>query len=167
MPNSAVPAVTPSPPPRRLLILGCSKAKTTHDGLIPAIDRYDGPAFRVLRRYLRERPDPALAVYVLSAEFGLIAADAPIPHYERLMTPARARELSRQVLDTLMHLLNDSDALLDDPKHILFVLGKNYRDALNDYIGTTSDCLLARCVAGRPGQRLAQLKSWLNAESPT
>jgi hypothetical protein len=32
-------------------------------------------------------------------------------------------------------------------------------------VGDGSDWLLGRCVAGRPGQRLTQLKTWLHMES--
>ena len=34
----------------RLLIVACSRAKRPDAGSLPAIDRYDGPAFRLLRR---------------------------------------------------------------------------------------------------------------------
>lgn len=86
---------------QRLLILGCSKAKTTDEGLIPALNRYDGTAFRVLRRYLRQDPDDPPLVYILSAEFGLIPADQPIPYYDRRMSSIRAIELQPQVASTL------------------------------------------------------------------
>jgi hypothetical protein len=166
MPNTAVPYASLLFPPRRLLILGCSKAKTAHEGLVPAIERYDGPAFRVLRRYLRERHDPALRILVLSAEYGIIAADAQIPRYDRRMTLARARELQCRVSATLSRLLHESDMLPDDPHHVFVVLGKAYREAVSDYVGEGGHWLSDRCVSGPPGQRLAQLKTWLNAESP-
>ena len=60
----------------RLLILGCSQKKRPDSGLLPALDRYDGPMFRVLRKCLRECPGGAqgLETYILSAEFGLMQA---------------------------------------------------------------------------------------------
>jgi hypothetical protein len=75
----------------RLLILACSQRKRPDAELLPALERYDGPAFRVLRRFLRSRaPDPP-EVLILSAEHGLIPRDLPIAAYDRKMTPARAR----------------------------------------------------------------------------
>jgi hypothetical protein len=165
--NSTIPAAPHTAPPARLLILGCSKAKTKHDELVPAIQRYDGPPFRVLRRYLRLRYDPVLRVYILSAEYGIIPTDALIPDYDRRMTPARSKQIRRHVLDTLTHLLNGSDILPHDPKHVLVVLGKVYRDVLTGYAGNGSEWLLNRCVSGRPGQRLTQLKTWLYVGSQT
>lgn len=58
------------PPGDRLLILSCSRRKRLDTDLLPAIERYDGPAFRVLRRFLRERPFEAPDVLILSAEHG-------------------------------------------------------------------------------------------------
>jgi hypothetical protein len=36
----------------RMLILACSQRKLLDEGLLPAVERYDDPAFRVLRRFL-------------------------------------------------------------------------------------------------------------------
>src|SRR5438034_6245695 len=52
---------------RRVLVISCSERKRSVQGPLAAIDRYDGPAFRVVRRYLRETQDRALKVYILSA----------------------------------------------------------------------------------------------------
>lgn len=51
----------------RLLILSCSQRKRSTSNLLPAIERYDGPAFQVLRKFLREFPLEAesLDVYIL------------------------------------------------------------------------------------------------------
>ena len=59
---------------RRLLILSCSQRKHTSLDPLPAIERYDGPLFKVLRRFLRESSHQArdLDVFILSAAYGLI-----------------------------------------------------------------------------------------------
>ena len=38
----------------RLLILACSQCKSPAGGILPAIDRYDGPGFPALRKFLGE-----------------------------------------------------------------------------------------------------------------
>lgn len=80
---------------RRLLIIACTATKRRDVRLLPAIDRYCGPSFRVLRRWLSDHPEAAarLDVCILSAEFGLVPANQPIPDYDRRMTAARACEL--------------------------------------------------------------------------
>lgn len=161
-PTSATSAaIAPAPP--RLLILGCSKAKTAHDGLIPAIERYDGPAFRVLRRYLRQRPDPALAVHVLSAEFGLIPADTPIPYYDRQMTTARAEALQPRIDAALDRLRNHVDAAPIDANNLLVVASNPYLSTLTAAHGG----LPGHCVArGSQGKKLAALHDWLYGACP-
>lgn len=76
----------------RLLILSCSQRKRSDPGLLPAIERYNGPAFQVLRKFLRERPDDTrrLDVFIMSAAYGLIPAEYPIANYDQVMTSQRA-----------------------------------------------------------------------------
>lgn len=54
----------------RMLLIGCSKAKVEGEDPLPAIERYDGPLFRVVRRFLREGPESLqdVVIYVLSAK---------------------------------------------------------------------------------------------------
>lgn len=66
----------------RLLILSCSRKKHPAQGLLPALERYDGPAYRVINKFLRVHPSEkqSLNVYILSARFGLISDDERIPN---------------------------------------------------------------------------------------
>src|SRR5438552_17811796 len=89
----------------RLLILSCSERKVPGRGLLRAIDGYDGPAFRVLRKYLRARPLHAPTVLILSAIFGLMAADEPIPVYNVRLSPSSARQMRPQVLRKARRIL--------------------------------------------------------------
>src|SRR5438105_981754 len=93
------------PGARRLLLLSCSQRKLDTSGKIPALQRYDGPAFQVVRRYLRETNDPLLHVCVLSAEYGIIAADDRIADYDRTMDTERAAALRESTLDKLKAVL--------------------------------------------------------------
>ena len=77
---------------QRLLVLACSERKVTAAGLLPAVDRYDGPPFRVLRKYLREHTG-APDILILSAKYGLIPSDQQIPYYDCRITRASARVL--------------------------------------------------------------------------
>ena len=58
----------------RLLILSCSQRKRPNRVLLPALERYDGPVFRMLRKFLRSCParESHLEIYILSAQFGLL-----------------------------------------------------------------------------------------------
>ena len=72
---------------RQLLILSCSQRKHASPDPLPAIERYNGPLFFVLRRFFRECPHQAkqLDVYILSAAYGLISADFQTKFYDQKM----------------------------------------------------------------------------------
>jgi len=60
---------------QRLLILSCSQRKRPDPSLLPAIERYNGPPFQVLRRYLREcRGAAALHPYWMSTFYRRLMA---------------------------------------------------------------------------------------------
>lgn len=142
----------------RLLILSCSKSKRTASQPLPAIERYDGPAFRVLRRYLQSPAAAVLDTYILSAEFGLIPADHAIPHYDRRMTPSRARALQPCVMAALAAV-----AARHRYDTTFLYLGRDYRSALGEW----SEAPLGPHVivaTGSPGSRIARLRTWLDGE---
>lgn len=139
---------------RHLVVLGCSATKLDSDGLLPAIARYDGPAYRVLNAYLREVQWPnALSIGVLSAEHGLIGGLTHIENYDRRMDSRRAFDLRTQCTDVLTTWARDHSKLT------LF-LGKDYLPALN------LDVLPARrtveVVPGAIGMKLSRLRSLLH-----
>jgi hypothetical protein len=144
-----------------MLILACSRRKRSDKALLPAIERYDGPAFRVLRRFLREGSANAPNVLILSAEYGLIAHNLHIPAYDRVMTPARARELRPLVLTELNRIFS-----AQAPQDILVFAGRSYLKAL----GTEETSLIAglnvRVCSGTLGRKLAQLHDWLHGSPP-
>jgi len=92
-------------PPRRLLLLSCSQRKCRARGLLPAIKRYDGPAFRVLRRYLDEQPTAQSEVLILSAKWGLISGNTLLPYYNQRMTEQRAAKLRPLIIKRLRKIL--------------------------------------------------------------
>ena len=142
---------------RRLLILSCSQRKHTSEDLLPAIERYNGPLFFVLRRFLRECPHQArqLDVYILSAVYGLIAADYPVPFYDQKMNMSRAVELQPQVKTTFSSILQNNYI------SICFTLGKTYLktfDGLHDLISKLPEFII---TYGPIGKKQTQLKKWL------
>ena len=142
---------------RRLLILSCSQRKHTSQDLLPAIERYNGPLFFVLRRFIRECPCEAkqLDVHILSAAYGLIPEDFPTPLYNQKMDLPRAVELRSQVKTTFSGILQNNYA------SICFVLGKTYLKTLEgllDLIPTFTESIVPY---GPIGKKQTQLKKWL------
>lgn len=144
----------------RLLILGCSARKRAEQTLLPAIERYDGPPFRLLRRYL-SHSDNELRVYVLSAEYGLVAGEQAISYYDQRMTRERAAELRPQVAATLKRVLAEEVHRAESERHVFVSFGRTYYDAVGDACDSTPNRVIVTRATGSPGIRLTQLHSWL------
>ena len=148
----------------RLLILACSQRKRADRDLLPAIERYDGPPFRVLRKFLRNDSIVAqrLKIYVLSAEWGLIPSNEPIPFYDRRMTAQRADELRPVVLSTIRHILWNGTF-----QKLFVSAGKEYLCSLQGYEQHLPPDLQPTVATGMQGRRLSELHDWLYDGSPT
>jgi hypothetical protein len=146
--------------PRSLLIVSCSQHKRSDPGLLPAIDRYDGPTFRVLRRYLKEQLSAPLDIFILSARFGLIPHDQFIPHYDQRMTQLRASELHPSVMSELRRIFSSQSY-----QRFYICMGKDYLLALDGYNTLISSELSIQVAAGSSGVKLAELYFWLYGKS--
>lgn len=140
----------------RLLLLACSSRKRLDPGHLPAIERYDGPAYRVLRRFVRLQPGDAPDVYILSAQFGLIQSDEPIPAYDRRMTARRAQELRSATADQLRSL--DPGSRYQD---VFLHAGAMYREILTQPLVDMLPQQRLVSPTGSQGVQLTLLKSWL------
>lgn len=144
----------PSVGGRRLLVLGCSQTKRSTAGSVPAITRYDGPLFRVLRAFLRDHLWPErLSVAVLSAEHGLIGALSGIADYDQRLTPERARKIRPEVTEGLSRLLTEHGAA------DLF-MGRGYLEAI-DLDGLGGRAQKVTFIEGGIGRKLRQLREHL------
>lgn len=148
---------------RSLLIIGCSQRKRSDPGLLPAIIRYDGPSFLVLRRFLRQCPSklPPINVCILSAEFGLISHHHLIPYYDRRMTATRAQQLRSGVLAELENVVKSRLY-----QEIFISIGRDYLQAINGYETILPANLNIRIASGSLGRKLSQLHDWLYGKPP-
>lgn len=144
----------------RLLILSCSQKKRPAQDLLPALERYDGPSYWVMNKFMRTHPSEAqmLDVYILSAKFGLISASKLIPNYDCRITLQRTKELQQPTLNQLKQIL------ISKRYGDLFInLGKDYLQVLNGYESLIPDNLKVIVSTGTIGYKLAELRNWLHA----
>lgn len=148
----------PHPGPHYLLIMACSQRKRRDATLLPAIERYDGPSFQVLRKWQRARRGSVpLTILVLSAEFGLIPATRPLPWYEHRLTPAQSADPQWQA--AIARCLQPY--LTPPPAAIFLHLGRTYWHALaRTPLGRDASLPIIRPPGGI-GQKLAALRRWL------
>jgi hypothetical protein len=144
----------------RLLFLSCSQSKRPTKGALPALERYDGPAFRVMNKFLRVHPSKkqSLDVYILSAKFGLISDSKRIPNYDLRMTQQRVEELQQPTLSELEQILNGKQY-----QEFFISMGKDYLRVLDGYKSLTSADLDVTVAQGSMGCKLAKLRNWLHA----
>lgn len=145
---------------QRLLVMSCGKRKRFDTSPLPALERYDGPSFRVLRRYLATHPAAPPDIYILSAKFGLIPADQPIPYYDQRLTPQRAAELRPTVREALGRILARREY-----EQIYLAVGRDYAQALDDFAGLVPEAALVMVAQGSQGKRLARLHDWLYGQA--
>ncbi|MBD2001408.1 hypothetical protein H6G00_33250 [Leptolyngbya sp. FACHB-541] len=145
---------------RRLLIVSCSRRKTEGSTIKPALERYDGPVFRLLRRFLQSQQVKQLSIYIVSAEFGLIPSTQPIPLYDRQMTLQRAQELGPDCLTKLKYLLKENSY-----QEICICAGRVYLQAMVGTKQLVPQDIKIRTIQGGLGRQLAELHDWLYGET--
>lgn len=136
---------------RDLLIVACSATKRPVSHPVPAIELYNGPAFRVLRKRLKlEGGQPT--IYILSAKHGLIEANELVSVYDFRMNRKRALQIRDQV-----HIFLERLTPPGRFNAIFIWAGKDYLLALPQSFLARSDIHIAE---GGIGKKLKQLREW-------
>lgn len=142
---------------KRLLILSCSQRKRFSPELMPAIERYDGPAFRLVRGFLKQQPSK-IDILILSSFFGLIRPNKHIPHYDNFLSKQRACEIQPQVARSLQRIC--ATKAMSPP--LFLCMGKTYRDIVLESVPKHAPVQYAR---GSIGMQLVALHAWLYSDS--
>lgn len=139
---------------RKLLILGCSKRKRELPEA-PAIEVYDGPYYRMLRKAKLKAVD----ISILSAKYGLIDYKTKISPYERKMTPDIAEGLRNAATSKLLDLLKKNSY-----SEVVINLGEIYMKAL-DFQRLSQYDANYKIFSGDMVKRVQTLKTWINENS--
>ena len=139
---------------RYLLLISCSERKRFDANSFAAIDVYDGPVYRTLRKLRREGVAPKKTdVFIISAKYELIPCQKPIDTYDQKMIPERAAELAPEVQDRLKQHIR-----IRDYDQVFINLGKVYMRTLDGFHWGLVSTLEA---TGGIGQRVSQTKTFL------
>lgn len=142
--------------PRSLVILGCSQRKKQTSRLIPAIERYDGPVFQVLRKHTRDNPETSPDVFVLSGRFGLIPGQFPIPRYNYRLKRNDHLLLSEQVQKQLKRTLDECQ-----PERLFVSVGLRYWSLIEEPLSCDLAMDRLTVASGSIGGRASQFAHWL------
>ena len=124
----------------------------------PAIEVYDGPIYRSLRKRFNYVSTLPVDICIVSAKYGLIEAKYEIKPYEYEMTIKRALKLRGVVSAAL-------DRILQRKKYreIFVNLGARYRVTLGAIESVISEDTRLTFAEGGIGQRTSQTIRWLEA----
>ena len=137
---------------KRLLLISCSATK--REGIsLPAVRRYDGPKYRVLRKALAEGIEPPV-IRILSAAYGIIKPEHPTAHYDIPLSRGRADELHFDG-----YWRGDFDARTLEADEVFVMAGGLYLELLLSWRRPWAGRWLI--ASGAPGERLRQLGLWL------
>ena len=107
---------------KSLLIMSCSKMKKNID-MAPAIEMYDGQAYRVLRKNFPKN----VTVRIISAKYGVLRPFELISWYDQEMTVKKAIDLRGQVQEEVMKRCRNNDI-----ERVFIYLGYPYNLAISD-----------------------------------
>ena len=145
---------------KSLLVIACSRRKVHRVGAIPAMERYDGVNYQVLRKAVREGRWPeGVDLLILSAKHGLVEPDVCIEEYDQLMTPERARELWPEARPALSQRVDRGE--FDE---VFLNLGKNYRLAIDGWEAELSCRPHVTYAQGGIGQKASAMLNWLRGK---
>jgi len=146
---------------QRLLMTSCSARKRTDAGLMPALEWYDGPSFRVLRRFLAQHPLDQLDTVILSARFGLVDSAERIPYYNQPLTCE-----GMQALQPVVKAAVEQRLQAKPYKEIFVCVSRPYARVLGIALDRTATEARIQVATGQPGRRLSELHDWLHGHGP-
>ena len=141
---------------KRLLILNCSGAKRETEKPLPALEVYDGPYYRVLRKYLQEYQWPEnISISTLSAKHGLIGVITDIRSYTMRMDRKQAEAKADDCGKVLLEWANDHNSV-----HI--AVGSDYVPAIAPALRSAG--LDTEHFHGAIGLKQSQVKAFLHSQ---
>lgn len=146
-----------------LLILSCSKRKSKNSTPMPALERYDGVNYRVVKKLKRSGKSPInLDIVIISAKHGFLRPDDLIGYYDQVMTEERALKLRFDALNELEEFFKDKNY-----EEIFVNLGKTYLLAIDGFERFLPEKTKVVYAKGGIGQKMKEMKEWLVSKEKT
>jgi len=139
-----------------LIIVSCSKKKKNLGKNVPAIELYDGPVFKILRKFSTLKKFDRLDILIISAKYGVLKYTDKINYYDEKMNQSKAKVMKPQIMKKISDFL-----AVNNYEEIFINLGKNYSvsiEGLENLVDSSCKIIYAK---GRIGERLKQTKEWL------
>lgn len=135
-----------------LALVACGKRKQPHAA--PARLLYDGPAFRMLRT-------APVDFLIVSAKHGLLDGETTIPPYDQKLPQATDAAFNLRLRAALAQHLSAARY-----ERVVVLLGERYARAVGPLSAYEWHDAAVTITSGRIGERLHQLRAWLDARAP-
>jgi hypothetical protein len=137
----------------RLLLISCSQRKIDTTDTLFALDLYDGPFYRLIKKMKRDDLFPSnVHTLIISAKYGLIDLYDLVQNYDKKMTLNDALDMKPIVQSDIDDFMKKTS--FDD---VLICMGKNYLETINDY-SLNHEMEIAE---GPIGCKLSKTKNWI------
>lgn len=140
----------------RIVIISCSNRKKSFPQAYPAIEVYDGPYYKTIRKLQREGKFPKdVKVLIISAKYGLLSLEDPIEMYDEKISKKRAMELKSTVS---AKLINEMSGQCEE---LVINLGTDYLPALEGIENLIPNNCQVKYFTGTIIERRQKLKEYL------
>lgn len=142
--------------PKKLLVVSCSERKKVELNRMPAIEMYDGPMFRMIRKH---KPFfyNGIDLLIVSAKYGLMKPSLQILNYDKRLSKEQIPELRKQTLARLEKFTSN-----ENYKEVRLSMGKDYLSLFDGINNVFSPKCTIKITTGKIGQKLHKTKKWLN-----
>ena len=124
---------------------------------IPAIDRYEGQYFRIIKKYISDfSNNDGFDVAILSAKYGLLQPMDEIHDYDLKMNDSIAASLNESIIEKLASMNKEKQY-----KEVAINLGKSYFKAIDGYDDIFGKNTELTIFEGKIGERQQQMINWL------
>jgi hypothetical protein len=140
---------------KKLLIVSCSERKRDLMNLTPAVQLYDGPMFRMIRKFQPIYYN-GVDLMIVSAKYGLVPHNRLIRNYDQRLTPERLPSLQKESMARLQGKLSTATY-----NQIMLSMGKEYMrifDGIEKIVSPNCEIVKSE---GRIGEKLHHTKKWL------
>ena len=142
---------------RRLVIVSASQRRVPDPGPIPAIERFDGVYFRVLRKYLREGKLKSVDILVVSDRYGVLQANDLVPLHHRSDKIRATEDARTSNLTKLREKLKKTSY-----SEIYVVCGQDFQAFIRGFEEFTNSPV-TYCQGRGLGCKARSLKDWIVA----
>lgn len=142
----------------RLILLSASRRRSNNPKTIPAIERYQGVYFRVLKKYLREGRLRNTDILIVSEKFGVLRPEDKVPYHKPFEGKLGKEEVQKARQANLTKLAE----IFSKKRYseIFVVCGREFQKLIEGFQNLTNTKVVF-CEGAGLGPKAQNLKEWI------